>query len=66
MYETTIMDTSATSRTGGPRDMKTGQSRMPNWTIQFSHKQQLFLIISASEEHRKMDLLLPNPETCPT
>jgi hypothetical protein len=38
--ETAVTDTSATSRTEMPRVRKTGQSRMPNQTIQFPRKQQ--------------------------
>jgi hypothetical protein len=30
-----VTDMSATSRTGEPQERKTGQSRMPNQTIQF-------------------------------
>jgi hypothetical protein len=35
---------------------------MANQTIQFPQKQQLFLVVSMSKEHRKMDLLLIDPE----
>jgi hypothetical protein len=34
-----VTDTSATSMIGRPQDRKIGQSRMPNWTIQFPQRQ---------------------------
>jgi hypothetical protein len=43
------------------QDKKTGQSRMPNWIIRFSRRQQLFLVTSTSEKHRRIDLLLIDP-----
>jgi hypothetical protein len=57
MQETTVMDTSATRRTGGPQGRKIRQSKMPNRTIQFSRKQQ-HLAADGSKRHLMMGLLL--------
>jgi hypothetical protein len=52
MQETTVMDMSATSRTGEPKDRKIGQSRMPNQTIQFPKElQQQLLVTGMSRKH---------------
>jgi hypothetical protein len=62
MQEIAVTDTPTTSRTGGPWGRKTRQSRMVNQSMQFPQKQQLFLVVSTSKEHRKMDLRLIDPE----
>jgi hypothetical protein len=41
-HETTVTDTSATSRTREPQDRKTGQSRMPNKSSSFPEDSSSF------------------------
>jgi hypothetical protein len=49
--EMVVTNTSATCRIRGLRDRKTGQSRMPNQTIQFPRRQRQLLVTSTSEGH---------------
>jgi hypothetical protein len=62
MHETTVMDTSATSRAGGHQDRKTGQFGMPNRTIRFPRRQQQLLVTGTSKGQQRMDPLLMNQE----
>jgi hypothetical protein len=56
--ETAVTDTLATNRTGGPQDRRTGQFKMPNWTIRFPQRHQQFLVTSMSKGCPRTELLL--------
>jgi hypothetical protein len=51
--ETVVTEVSVNSRLG----RKTGQSKIPNWTIQFPRRQQWLLGNSISDGRPKTDLL---------
>jgi hypothetical protein len=57
MQEMAATDTSAISKADELRGRKTGQPRMPNWTIKFPRRQQQHFVASRSRGHQ-MSLML--------
>jgi hypothetical protein len=58
MQETTVMEVSANTRTGGARDSKTGLSKIPNRIVRFPQRGQKLLDSSSSSGFTSQSLLL--------